>query len=89
MEQLRVELVSLQEAFNQHSRETEERMETSLQDAIALSNLIKARSNVLNGEMALVKRATINVEGTSEEALFKRSRFQNWNRSKAQGMPKS
>lgn len=47
----------------------EERTETYVRDAIALSDSIKARLDDLNGEVTLVKRATINVggmRGTSE-----------------------
>ncbi|KAK9938696.1 hypothetical protein M0R45_015419 [Rubus argutus] len=60
VEQLRVELVGLRETFNQHSREMEERTETSVLDMIALLDSIKARLDALDGEMVLVKRTTTN-----------------------------
>lgn len=66
VEQLRVELVELRDAFSHHAREMEERTETSVQDMVALSGSIKARFEALDGEMALVKRATTNTIGTSE-----------------------
>lgn len=44
----------------------EQRTETSVQDAIALSDSIKVRLDNLEGEVALVNRATINARGISE-----------------------
>ena len=66
VEQLRLELMELREAFSHHAKEMEERTETSVRDMVALSDSIKAKLEDLDGELVLVKRAIINAGGTSE-----------------------
>lgn len=66
VEQFRVELIGLREAFNQNVQEMKERIETSMCDAIALLDSIKVRLNALDGDVTLVKYATINVGGMSK-----------------------
>lgn len=66
VEKLRVELVSFREAFNYHDQVMEERTETFIRDAIALSESIKVRLDDLDGKVTMMKCTTINVGETSE-----------------------